>query len=127
MNVATNVVLHQISIEPPRGLRSNLRLAYGSPPLADARFYSLEAPTATSEATERFRRLCYGLCFFHGVVLDRVQFGPVGWSDHANYEFSRADLAISLAQLRERLLLAARKGEDLQVKCRNKCIPAAEI
>jgi hypothetical protein len=107
-----NRTFFQISIEPPKGLRSNLRLAYRSLPLRDSKFYSLEAPGVTSEATDRFHRLCYGLCFFHGVVLDRIQFGPIGWGEHDVYEFSLSDLAISLSQLRERLLKALGNGDD---------------
>ena len=44
----------------------------------------------------------YGLAFFHGVVLERRRYGPVGWNDC--YDFSRADLSISLRQLYEMFL-----------------------
>ena len=37
--------------------------------MKDREFYSLEEPGST----ERFRRLCFGLCFFHGVVVSRIQ------------------------------------------------------
>ena len=47
--------------------------AYMSRPLNAREFYSLEAPGVASEATERFRRLCFGLSFFHGVVVSRTQ------------------------------------------------------
>ncbi len=88
-----------MSIEPAQGLRANLLLAYGSKPVSEEAFY------AAKQAENRrlaFRRLIYGLCFFHGVVLERHRYGPAGWN--AKYQFNMADLKVSLYQLEELVL-----------------------
>ena len=47
-------------------------------------------PTSSSSAS----------ALFHGVALERLDFGPVGWNDDS-YGFDLSDLNISLRQLRE--------------------------
>ncbi|KAG5177491.1 dynein heavy chain and region D6 of dynein motor-domain-containing protein [Tribonema minus] len=74
--------------EPPKGLRANLRATYAK--MDDAALQRTRAPAA-------FRKLLFGLCFFHALVTERRRFGPLGWN--VPYEFNETDLDISAAQL----------------------------
>jgi len=39
------------------------------------------------------KKLAYGLSIFHGVLLERKRFGPIGWNQP--YNFSLSDFEIS--------------------------------
>eukprot|EP00741_Cyanophora_paradoxa_P022583 tig00000248_g21808.t1 len=82
----------KITSEAPRGLRAalarSLAASGGEPELPEA-------------SAREWRRLRFALCLAHAVVLERREFGPLGWS--APYEFHDADRAAALAALREAL------------------------
>lgn len=75
----------KMTYEPPRGLKNNLLRNYAS--FKNAEFDSNSKPA-------ELKKLCFGLAFFHALILERRKYGPLGWN--IPYEFTVADFQISL-------------------------------
>uniref|UniRef100_A0A8C3GR01 Dynein axonemal heavy chain 1 n=1 Tax=Cairina moschata TaxID=8855 RepID=A0A8C3GR01_CAIMO len=78
----------KVTIEPPRGVKANLLKSYSS--------FSDDFLTSCSKITV-FKSLLLSLCFFHGNMLERRKFGPLGFN--IPYEFTDGDLRICISQL----------------------------
>ncbi|XP_037908989.1 dynein heavy chain 3, axonemal [Hermetia illucens] len=81
--------------EPPKGLKMNMMRSFNSDPLNSDRFFS---NAFVGDVSKFWLRGVFSLVFFHAVIQERREFGPLGWN--IAYEFNESDLKISLVQLK---------------------------
>ncbi|KAK3247674.1 hypothetical protein CYMTET_42830 [Cymbomonas tetramitiformis] len=79
----------KMTLEPPKGLKSNLTRSYSR--ISDKYLAEAEKP-------DIFRKLLYAICLFHAVIQDRRKFGPLGWN--IRYDFTDGDLAMCQTQIK---------------------------
>lgn len=84
--------------EPPKGMRANLLGSYNQ---IDEKWFEdggVNHSMLSISYKNEFKKILFGLCFFHAIVRERKKFGPLGWN--IQYVFSPPDLRISMDQLR---------------------------
>lgn len=79
----------KVTVEPPKGLKANLTRAY--------LMYEDDWINGCKR-DHAFRKMLFGLSFFHALILGRRKFGPLGWN--IQYQFSDPDRSISASQLK---------------------------
>jgi dynein heavy chain len=79
--------------EAPEGLRANLARSFNS--------FDRDMLDLCPKHPEAWRKLVFGVCFFHALVQERRKFGPLGWT--TAYGFSDTDLRVSLDHIAEQL------------------------
>ncbi len=88
----------KLTTEPPRGIRANLLRSFGQ--------LDSWTPYETCEGTfedgsvklAAWKKMSFGMCFFHAVVQERRKFGPLGFN--VKYEFNDSDLETSILVLK---------------------------
>ena len=79
----------KMTLEPPKGLKSNLARSY-------ARITDDYMETCKDPASHK--KLLFSICLFHAVIQDRRKFGPLGWN--IRYDFTDGDLTMCQRQIK---------------------------
>lgn len=92
----------KITNEPPTGLKANMIRCFNDLTNEEYEAFPDSTPIGNFDRDVpkgfAFKKLLYGLCFFHSVVLERKKFGPLGWN--VKYEWNDTDFHVSKQWLR---------------------------
>uniref|UniRef100_A0A673W197 Dynein axonemal heavy chain 6 n=1 Tax=Salmo trutta TaxID=8032 RepID=A0A673W197_SALTR len=75
----------KVTNEPPKGLRANVRRAFTE---ITNNFFEEHI------LGRQWRKIIFGVCFFHAIIQERKKFGPLGWN--IRYEFNDSDRECAL-------------------------------
>ncbi|XP_016084420.1 dynein heavy chain 6, axonemal [Sinocyclocheilus grahami] len=78
----------KVTNEPPKGLRANVRRAFTD---ISSTFFEEHI------LGRKWRKIIFGVCFFHAIIQERKKFGPLGWN--IRYEFNDSDRECALLNL----------------------------
>ncbi|KAI9224867.1 dynein heavy chain and region D6 of dynein motor-domain-containing protein [Blastocladiella britannica] len=86
-------ILHsaiKMTTEPPKGLRANM-----------VRLYTKQNDDAMAICRKNsdYKRLLFGLSFFHSVVLERKKFLTLGWNNPVDFNDSDYEICVSILSL----------------------------
>jgi dynein heavy chain len=75
----------KVTNEPPKGLRANVRRAFGEmqPSFFDENVLGSD-----------WKKIIFGVCFFHAIIQERKKFGSLGWN--IKYDFTDSDRECAL-------------------------------
>ena len=79
----------KMTFEPPKGIRANLQGTWAA--ITEEQFDRCTKP-------REWKKLLFGLTFFHAVVQERRKFGPLGWN--IRYDFGSTDFEVAMETLR---------------------------
>lgn len=79
----------KLTTEPPRGIKANMKRGFNE---------MTDEYLDDCKKAKEWRKLIFGLSFFHAVIQERRKFGPLGWN--ILYEFNDSDLETSLVMLK---------------------------
>eukprot|EP01062_Namystynia_karyoxenos_P002022 TRINITY_DN106_c0_g1_i3.p1 TRINITY_DN106_c0_g1~~TRINITY_DN106_c0_g1_i3.p1 ORF type:complete len:1103 (+),score=478.02 TRINITY_DN106_c0_g1_i3:3-3311(+) len=92
----------KLTNEAPSGIKANMKRCYGEIKEADISFFDDPGKWDDfADGTTRshcYKKLLWGLHFFHAIILERRKFGPLGWN--TRYEWNDTDLDVSRQWLR---------------------------
>lgn len=88
----------KLTNEPPTGLKANMIRCFNEITESDFEVFKPSDVFPECSKEHAYKKLIYGLCFFHSVVLERKKFGPLGWN--TKYEWNDTDFHVSKQWLR---------------------------
>ncbi|KAH9600450.1 Dynein heavy chain AAA lid domain [Trypanosoma melophagium] len=88
----------KLTNEPPTGLKANMVRCFSEVTEEEFEIFSDKERMGSYPKGMAFKKLLYGLCFFHSVILERKKFGPLGWN--VRYEWNDTDFHVSKQWLR---------------------------
>jgi dynein heavy chain len=92
----------KLTNEPPKGLRANIKRTYEDMTDAEFNYFDALVEKGDDESAHKkvrpWKKLLFGLCFFHACIQERRKYGAIGWN--IRYEWNQSDLLTAMANLR---------------------------